>query len=97
MIVLLFNYELTLSIAQADMYQMYAYSKKYQTPYAWLIYPLNEDIKDIADTIDFLAKENENPYVNIKVFFVNLSDYRNSIEKLYMEIYQQKESLTRIL
>lgn len=33
-------------IAQADMYQMYAYSKKYKTPEVWLLYPANEEIRE---------------------------------------------------
>lgn len=30
-------------ISQADMYQMYAYAKKYRTNEIWLIYPLHDD------------------------------------------------------
>lgn len=33
-------------ISQADMYQMYAYSKKYDTSEIWLIYPVNEEMKN---------------------------------------------------
>lgn len=32
-------------ITQADMYQMYAYSKKYKTPDVWLLYPLIEKMR----------------------------------------------------
>lgn len=34
-------------ISQADMYQMYAYSKKYNTKEIWLLYPVNEEMKDL--------------------------------------------------
>ena len=33
-------------ISQSDMYQMYAYSKKYQTSEIWLIYPVNQDMRN---------------------------------------------------
>lgn len=32
-------------ISQADMYQMYAYSKKYHTPEIWLLYPVNDEMR----------------------------------------------------
>lgn len=37
---------------QADMYQMNAYSKKYETSAIRLLYPVNEEIKD-HETITF--------------------------------------------
>lgn len=33
-------------ISQSDMYQMYAYSKKYQTSEIWLIYPVNQEMRN---------------------------------------------------
>ena len=33
-------------ISQADMYQMYAYSKKYQTSEIYLIYPVNQEMRN---------------------------------------------------
>lgn len=32
-------------ISQSDMYQMYAYSKKYGTSEIWLLYPLNDEMR----------------------------------------------------
>ncbi len=75
-------------ISQADMYQMYAYSKKYHTPDIWLIYPSYEEVKGL-DNISFTAEENEDVKVNVRVFFVDLADYRNSIKTLYENIYLQ--------
>ena len=69
-------------ISQADMYQMYAYSKKYHTSDIWLLYPLNEDVKNLHDVI-FFAERDEDMKVNVRVYFIDLSDYRNSIMKLY--------------
>lgn len=36
-------------ISQADMYQMYAYSKKYETSEIWLLYPVNDEMKNHED------------------------------------------------
>ncbi|WP_026527815.1 McrC family protein [Butyrivibrio sp. VCD2006] len=69
-------------ISQADMYQMYAYSKKYHTSDIWLLYPLNEDVKELGD-ISFVAEQDEDIKVNVRIFFIDLSDYKNSITELY--------------
>ena len=69
-------------ISQADMYQMYAYSKKYHTPDIWLLYPLNEDVKGMED-ISFVAEQEEDKNVNVRIFFIDLADYQNSISRLY--------------
>ena len=39
-------------ISQADMYQMYAYAKKYHTSEIWLLYPLNNEMRG-HDEISF--------------------------------------------
>ena len=69
-------------ISQADMYQMYAYSKKYHTSDIWLLYPMNEDVTDLND-ISFVAENGEDKKVNVRIFFIDLSDYKNSIMELY--------------
>ena len=33
-------------ISQADMYQMFAYSKKYKAKNVWLLYPMVNELKD---------------------------------------------------
>ena len=38
--------EANYGISQSDMYQMYAYSKKYGTSEIWLLYPVNAAMKD---------------------------------------------------
>ena len=40
------NERINYGISQADMYQMYAYSKKYKTSEIWLLYPVNDDMRD---------------------------------------------------
>lgn len=63
-------------ISQSDMYQMYAYSKKYQTSEIWLLYPMNQDMKD-QTTISFTA--NEDIPVNVHIFFVDLANMTDSM------------------
>lgn len=72
-------------ISQADMYQMYAYSKKYHTSDIWLLYPLNENVADLED-ISFVAERHEDIKVNVSVFFIDLADYKKSILKLYKKM-----------
>jgi len=45
-------------ISQSDMYQMYAYSKMYHTPYICLLYPFNNDMK---------TEKNEKP-ISVEVY-----------------------------
>ena len=73
-------------ISQADMYQMYAYSKKYHAPNIWLIYPLNEDVRELGQ-LSFDAFKNEELNVSVKVFFVDLADYNNSLRSFYEHVY----------
>ena len=40
------NERVNYGISQADMYQMYAYSKKYNTPEIWLLYPVNDEMRN---------------------------------------------------
>lgn len=58
-------------ISQTDMYQMYAYSKKYEAPEVWLIYPMSNDLRG-HDEIVFKSDDG----VNVKLFFVDLAGDR---------------------
>ena len=73
-------------ISQQDMYQMYAYSKKYKTaPVIWLLYPLNQDMEKYKDTgISFIAKNNDD--VTVNVFFIDLFDIEESIKLLMNKV-----------
>ena len=73
-------------ISQADMYQMYAYSKKYSTPDIWLLYPWTEGVSDVGP-ISFEAFEEEDKRVNVRVFFVDLANYESSLQSLYDQVY----------
>lgn len=70
-------------ISQADMYQMYAYSKKYEATEICLLYPVNEDMKGHTD-IRFDSGDG----TSVRVFFVDVADIMGSLEVL-----KQKEGL----
>ena len=65
---------LNYGISQADMYQMYAYSKKYKTPEIWLLYPVNEEMRSHQD-ISF----DSNDGVNVRIFFVDVANIEESL------------------
>lgn len=67
--------KLNYGISQADMYQMYAYQKKYSAKNVTLIFPLTEKIS--ADKIIEFHSEDG---VIVKVKFVDLFDIRKSLE-----------------
>ena len=63
-------------ITQGDMYQMYAYQKKYSAQNITLIYPLTEMISD--KNIEFDSGDG----VIVRVKFIDLFDVKNSLEDL---------------
>ena len=64
-------------ISQSDMYQMYAYAKKYGTPEVILLYPHTYEMRDRND-IRFSSDDN----VDIQVFFVDVSNIEQSLQGL---------------
>ena len=68
-------------ISQADMYQMFAYSKKYKAndrnPNVWLLYPLNNAIKDII-----IPEYKEENGVIVRICCLDLMNIDDSIIKL---------------
>jgi 5-methylcytosine-specific restriction enzyme subunit McrC len=64
-------------ISQVDMYQMYAYAKKYQTNEIWLLYPLNYEMSQASD-IQFKSDDG----VIINLFFVDLNKIEESLDAL---------------
>lgn len=71
------NEKRNFGISQADMYQMYAYSKKYNTSEIWLLYPINEEMKNY-EQIKFESGDG----VNVSVFFVDVSEIEKSLGEL---------------
>lgn len=70
--------EANYGISQSDMYQMYAYSKKYGTSEIWLLYPVNAAMKD-SGRITFDSGDN----VTVSVFFIDVANIEKSMEKLF--------------
>ena len=79
-------------IAQTDMYQMYAYSKKYATngfnPEVWVLYPLNNDMVNYEKEISYLEFESKKNGVKVNIFLVNLDPDKidDSIKQLLEKI-----------
>ncbi len=68
-------------ISQADMYQMYAYQKKYTSENVTLLYPLTEKVEQDKD-IQFLSRDG----TEIKIRFIDLFDLKNSLNMIISEI-----------
>lgn len=82
-------------ISQADMYQMFAYSKKYKTPYIWLLYPYNSKMKEYAVGSDgqikkkivFEEEKNDGDIcTKVSLFFVDVADIETSLKNLLEQI-----------
>lgn len=73
-------------ISQADMYQMFAYSKKYKTPYIWLLYPVTETMVDHKPIIFSSGDETE-----VRVQFVNVAHIHDTLNDLKMQIQKIEE------
>lgn len=83
-------------ISQADMYQMYAYSKKYQTPEIWLLYPMNEEMKDAEISFESFYQD-FGLETKIRLFFVDVTNIEESLGELRGELIQAiavKEQMT---
>lgn len=72
---LLFKNTPNYGISREDMYQMYAYSKKYSATSVTMIYPLTENS---PGNLEFRSKDE----VIIKVKFVDIFDAKNSIKEI---------------
>lgn len=73
-------------ISQADMYQMFAYSQKYQTSEIWLLYPLNNEMRNCGP-IKFESTGSDGRInCTVSVFFVDLADTKNSMQELIKQI-----------
>lgn len=68
-------------ISQGDMYQMYAYQKKYESKNVTLLYPFTEKVSSV-ENIDFISIDGS----IVKVRFIDLLDIKNSINDIIKEI-----------
>lgn len=73
------NERVNYGISQADMYQMYAYAKKYQASEVWLLYPMNEEMRN-TEPILFDSGDG----VRVSVFLVDVAQIEESLEKLFL-------------
>lgn len=64
-------------ISQSDMYQMYAYAKKYHTSEIVLLYPWNKDMSECED-ISFTSEDG----VNVRVYLVDVDNIEESLDTL---------------
>lgn len=71
-------------ISQADMYQMYAYSKKYGTSEIWLLYPVNDDMRN-HEQIVFDSGDG----ATVSLFFIDVAHIEESLGSLFERL--QKE------
>ena len=71
-------------ISQSDMYQMYAYSKKYGTSEIWLLYPQNQEMKGHSNIV-FESDDN----VTVRVFFVDVANIQESMTELRESLIAQ--------
>ncbi|MBS4913468.1 MAG: McrC family protein [Veillonella sp.] len=68
---------LNYGISQGDMYQMYAYSKKYKTNEMWLLYPLSNDLsKD--EEIKFESEDG----TTVNIYFIDLAHMEDTMIEL---------------
>ena len=69
-------------ISQADMYQMYAYQKKYDAKNVTLLYPKTEQVQ--TENIEF--REIYDDGVVVRIRFVDLFDIQNSLTAMQEEL-----------
>ena len=67
-------------ISQADMYQMYAYQKKYEAQNVTLLYPMTDEI-DASATISYKADD-----ATVNVRFVDLFNIKESLQKIVEDV-----------
>lgn len=68
-------------ISQADMYQMYAYSKKYGTSEIWLLYPVNDAMRK-HEQIVFDSGDG----ATVSLFFIDVAHIEDSLCELFKRL-----------
>ena len=80
----LVNNKANYGISQADMYQMYAYQKKYGAENVTLLYPQTDEMQHTG-TIEFKSKD----HVLVRVQFVDLFSVQESISHVSEQFFSQ--------
>ena len=68
-------------ISQSDMYQMYAYAKKYNTSEIILLYPQTKDFID-SNNISFISEDG----VNVSLYFVDVANIEDNLSSLLIKL-----------
>ncbi len=71
-------------ISQADMYQMYAYSKKYGTSEIWLLYPVNDAMRN-HEQIVFDSGDG----ATVSLFFIDVAHIDESMTALFEKLQKK--------
>jgi 5-methylcytosine-specific restriction enzyme subunit McrC len=81
------NARINYGISQADMYQMYAYSKKYKASDIWVLYPKTMEMNNETD-YSFESNTPEGENTKIHLFFVNMGENKtiDSMRELFERI-----------
>ena len=79
-------------ISQADMYQMYAYSKKYRSSDIWVLYPETMDMNNSKE-IKFTSNLPDGENTTIHLFFVNMGF--NKMEESMNELFGKVKDYDR--
>lgn len=64
---------LNYGISQGDMYQMYAYSKKFKTSEIWLLYPMNNEFRG-HQPIWYKESGEDSILTNVNLFFIDFTE-----------------------
>lgn len=75
------NEKANYGISQADMYQMYVYSKRYGTADTWLLYPVNNEMRNHKQ-ISFESEDG----TRVSIFFVDVAAIEDSLNLLKKQI-----------
>ena len=76
-------------ISQADMYQMFAYAQKYETPEIWLVYPLSREMRFFGEISFESVGAAGNTSCAVSVFPVDLTRITASLEELLARIEER--------
>jgi 5-methylcytosine-specific restriction enzyme subunit McrC len=72
------NQDYNYGISQSDLYQMYAYAKKYNSNDIFLLYPMNDSVMHLGNGMEFIYEDN----IRLKVFFIDLENVQESLKGL---------------
>lgn len=86
------NRSINYGISQADMYQMYAYAKKYATDTVYVLYPIPNE-KEFLDMLNPIVFKTENADIKINIYFISFENAINPIDsslKKMEQIYKRE-------